>query len=169
MGAAMSIDPVELAIALAALGWPQKVGTLANKNVAQTIGNTVTMQNVANFTIPPIPPSGAVRITCNFSMNNSTNAKTAQLILGGTSIVLDSRANVGGLQISALVRNRGVQNVQQTVWQSFRDSGAIAGGVVPSTLDFTQPQVLGFWCAPTVANTTDIITMEGYTVEELFP
>jgi hypothetical protein len=143
-------------------------GIVANKSTPQTVTNTTTLTNTGSITLPAVPVGGGLRVSASFSMNNNANVKQASLVLGGTTIALEQRGNVGGVQFTAIIRNRGSQASQWITWQSFRDSGAISGGALATTIDLSVPQTLGFWCGPLVAG-ADYITFDGATVETLFP
>ncbi len=140
----------------------------AQSAVAVVSEAVTTAQILQTVTIPAnsLNVNGALRITALLSMTNNANAKALTVSLEGETV---NAAVTGSLtsasqQIQLTLRNRGVLN-SQVMFDSFSNTGSAAVLPVYSNVDFSQAQTITFTL--TLANATDVVTLEAYSVEVL--
>ena len=142
---------------------PTTLVAVVGGNAAYTGSTTAT--NLVNVTIPAgtIGLNGLVRVTVNWTSNNSAGAKTGKVFLLTTQIGVSSSytTSTGGTQMISL-RNAGTAafNSSQVV------GGIATSAAVYSAVNTAVATYIGI--QGTVAVATDIMVLEGYTVE-VFP
>jgi hypothetical protein len=142
---------------------PTTLVAVTGSNAAYTGSTTET--NLVNVAIPAgtIGLNGLVRITANWTTNNSAGAKTGKTYLGASQVGVSSSytTSTGGTQMIS-VRNAGTAafNSSQVV------GGITTSAAVYTAVDTSVASYIGF--SGTVAVATDFTILEGYTVE-VFP
>lgn len=141
---------------------PTTLTAVVGSNSAYTGSTTAT--NLINVAIPAgaIGNNGVVRVTVNWTTNNSAGAKTGKTFLATTQVGQSAAytTSTGGTQMIG-VRNRGVLNVQtaQIV------GGTATGAPTYAAVDTSAATYVGI--QGTVAVATDFTIVEGFTVELL--
>ncbi|WP_334004325.1 hypothetical protein [Burkholderia cepacia] len=145
------------------------VSVVAQSAVAQTVTGTTNQTVLASVTIPAgsVSPNGVVRITPLFTFTNNANVKNLSITFGGATVLNTNQTNAAALQSLHLVRNRGVLNSQVMMSAGSAGIGPSTGLAAASAVDTSQAVALVF--SGTLANASDSITLEGYTVEVLNP
>jgi len=142
---------------------PTTLVAVVGGNAAYTGSTTET--NLVNVAIPAgtIGNNGLVRVTVNFTTNNTAGAKTGKVYLGASQVAQSSSytTSTGGTTMIG-VRNAGALNFNS----SQIVGGTATGAAVYTAVDTNVASFIGI--SGTVAVATDFTIVEGYTVE-VFP
>jgi len=125
---------------------------------------STTETYLVNVTLPAasLGLQGQVRVTTNFTSNNSAGAKTGKVYLGASQIGQSQSytTSTGGTQMVAL-RNNGAQNFNS----SQVVGGTATGAAVYTAIDTSAASFIAI--TGTVATATDIMVLEGYCIEAI--
>jgi hypothetical protein len=129
----------------------------------------------------PVPanvlgPVGMLRVTTQWSTSNNANAKTPRIrwstsamnLLGASIGAITGVASVSVMQQQIVVRNTGATNAQS----AFLIGGMSAYGnttFAPGTTNVDTTQATHLTITGTLGVGTDVLTLQGITVEALHP
>jgi hypothetical protein len=140
----------------------------ASGAAAAQLTGTVTETTLATITIPGglMGPNGVARVTVLYTNSNSANNKTLRVKFGGTTYFGPAVTTNVTSQAMVMVRNRNATNSQ--VGMAFGSTSGFGGSsaaAVTSAVDTTADITL--LITGQLANATDTLTLEGYTVDVL--
>ena len=142
---------------------PTTLVAVVGSNAGYTGSTTET--NLINVAIPAdtVGNNGQVRVTVNWTTNNTAGAKTGKTYLGASQIAQSASytTSTGGSQTIS-VRNAGALNFNS----SQIIGGTATAAAVYTAVDTNVASFIGI--SGTVAVATDFTIVEGYTVE-VFP
>jgi hypothetical protein len=144
-------------------------GVLAQSAVPASVTGTTTETVLATITIPAnaMGLNGAVRVTTQWSYTNSANTKTViQRFAGATARTISLTATASRSDIF-MIANRNAANSQVGSATGAGAYGTSSGTSTAFSVDTTQAQNITL--TGTLANTSETITLESYTVEILNP
>lgn len=141
--------------------------TLAQSAVASSVTGTLSETVLASVTIPGgmMGPNGALRVTATWSYTNSANTKRPIVNFGGVQFQSIPFSTVASSETERTIRNRGATNSQVCVGLAATGFSSTSSATITSSIDTRVDQVLTL--SGTLANITETITLEGYTVEVL--
>lgn len=148
----------------------KSVGALAQSAVPASVTGTTIETVLATIVIPAgsVGSNGSIRILSLWSYTNSANNKVLKGVVGGTAFMSVTSTSTGSLQQETMLRNRGEQNSQVAFSPFFAGGiGVTANAVLSSAVNFSVAQTMTL--TGTLSNTSETITLEGYTVEILNP
>jgi len=140
---------------------------VGQSGVAASVTGTLSETTLASVVIPAgmLGLNGVLRITALWSATNNANTKSCVYRLGGTPICSTGITSFASYQDQRNMRNRGALNSQiNFVGAASFGSGS---GVAPlaTAIDTSVDKTLTLTAILT--NTSDTVTLEGYTVEIL--
>lgn len=147
---------------------------MAKSNVPSSITGTLTETVLATINLPAntIGANGQGRIRTYWTNTNSANAKTLKIKFGttgisSTSISASSITTFGAEMITADIQNLNATNSQNTYSEGSRGTdGLVTTSFATSAIDTTVSE--NFYITGTLANTGELITLTGYSVEYAF-
>lgn len=148
-------------------------GIIAQSAVAVPLTGSTAETTLATIPIPAgaMGANGMLRVRPKFTYTGNTNLKTLRVRFGGTSLWFgdngSNASNIGSLPFID-IHNRGVANSQIGTPGSVAGVNyQLAGAFLTAAVDTTAAQNLTI--TGQLANGSDTITLEAYTVEILNP
>ena len=138
-------------------------GYLAQSAVAVSLTGTTAETVLASVTVPAqmMGPNGSLRITPIWSVTNNANSKTANVKFGGTIHSSPALASAVSASHEFVIRNRGTLNSQISFSGAPGTNSASANAT--SSINTALDQVVQI--TGQLANASDTLVLEGYTVE----
>lgn len=141
---------------------PATLTAATTTNGAYTGSTTETYLVNVNLPAASLGLQGQVRVTVNWTSNNSAGAKTGKVYLGASQVGQSASytTSTGGTQMIA-IRNNGAQNFNS----SQIVGGTATGAAVYTAIDTSAASFIAI--TGTVAVATDYLVIEGYCIEVL--
>lgn len=144
----------------------KSTGTLAQSAVAAPVTGTTSETVLATIPIPAnsLGVNGTLRITTLWTITSSANNKTLRVKLGGTPFLDIAMTTTASAHFQTHIRNRGAANSQIGFILGSGFPFSTSGGS-PSTGAVNTATAQNLEITGQLANGTETITLEAYTVE----
>ncbi|WP_176039519.1 hypothetical protein [Burkholderia stabilis] len=144
---------------------------LAQSGAPVTVSGTVAQTTLASVIVPAgrLSEHGVLRITALWSFSYSANAKRIFISFGGQTLLgtNQSAAQAASLQTIQIVRNRGVLDRQVSTATGNAGIGVSQGASTTLSVDTSHDATIEF--SASLADPSDFVTFEGYSVEVMNP
>lgn len=149
---------------------PLAFALLAKSAVAASITGTLTETALGTITVPAstIGVNGQIRVSAYWSCTNSANNKTMRVRLGGIagSVCFSTVQTTGNLvKAEIVIANRNSASSQLLTATAARPTDGLVTTTMPTPIAVDTGASQDLVISGQLANTGEIITLEGYNVE----
>lgn len=152
--------------------------TIYQSGASASVTGTTSETNLAAIKIPAglMGVNGSVRVTCLWTYTNSANTKTMLVRFNATSgatsggqIVALTQTTQATAQTQIIIRNANSLSSQVTypAIQGATPYGTTTSGLTVSSVDTSSDSYINI--NATLANSSETITLAGYTIEVMHP